>query len=122
MAIIEVAFIKLMEVLTPEELPMSGHRSRRRFRPDANEAKIVKCFRDNEAQVWIIDDPYDLLVAYMGQLFLVEVKAENGELSPKQIKNRERLWGVGCGVHIVTYVEEVIDLLTQARTSHDDRY
>lgn len=63
---------------------MSIHR--RAAKRDANEAEIVEALKKAGAQVLRISQPVDLVVAYNLRNYLLEVKSDNGRLTPMQQK------------------------------------
>ena len=62
---------------------------------DANQDQIVVALRAAGANVWIISLPVDLLVGYMGNTFLVEIKrTAKSRLTPLQ-RDFFESWGGG---------------------------
>ena len=86
---------------------------RSRNKPDANQPAIVQALRDIGAVVFLIGRPFDLLVAFRGQLFLLEVKNPEGrdKLGPSQEADILSLSLVGVEVSVVRSVEEAIECL-----------
>ncbi len=86
----------------------------KRHRPDTNQPKIVQALRDIGAVVFLIGRPFDLLVGFRGQLFLLEVKNPDGEdkLYDSQKKDIIKLDLVGVEVHVVRSVDEAIASVT----------
>lgn len=73
---------------------------------DANEGPIVSALQAVGAWVHRLDRPFDLLVHFRRQWFLLEVKQEAGRLTPAQ---RKALAEVGvAAVHIVKTPEEAL--------------
>jgi hypothetical protein len=52
---------------------------RRAKRNDANQSQIVDALRQCGAVVWVMGDPFDLLVRYRRQFFVLEVKNADGK-------------------------------------------
>lgn len=81
--------------------PINGKR-------DANEADIVSALRKAGAEVWLMDTPCDLLVAFRGCWYLIEVKASEADARRKtstaqrQQEHRDRAERCGCIIHVVT--------------------
>lgn len=88
---------------------------------DHNHSDIVEALRQIGA--YVIDcsalrNAFDLLVAYKGQLFIVEVK--NGELAPSQrkltsgeLKCKAMFESVGVTYHVIKSVDEAIELINK---------
>lgn len=94
----------------------------KRHRPDTNQKKIIQALRDIGAVVFLIGRPFDLLVGFRGELFLLEVKNPDGEdkLYDSQKKDIIKLNLVGVEVHVVRSREEAIRVCTptvQAQTA-----
>lgn len=89
---------------------------RSRNKPDTNQPKIVQALRDIGAVVFLIGRPFDLLVAFRGQLFLLEVKNPDGrdKLQNSQKKDIGKLKLRGVEVSVVRSVEEAIESVTTA--------
>lgn len=85
----------------------------KRHRPDTNQKKIVAALRDIGAVVFLIGKPFDLLVGFRGQLFLLEVKNPEGrdKLGLSQEADILALSLVGVEVRVVRSVDEAIDCL-----------
>ncbi len=76
---------------------------------DANQPKIVEELRKAGAWVWIIHQPFDLLVAFNGELHLMEVKTDKGGLNAKQTDTLRDMVGRGGYMpHIVRSVDEAL--------------
>ena len=86
---------------------------RRRNNPDANQPKIVQALRDIGAIVFLIGRPFDLLVAFRGKLFLLEIKNPAGKdkVEASQKETIERLKAVGVEAMVVRSVEEAINAI-----------
>lgn len=86
----------------------------KRHRPDTNQKKIVQALRDIGAVVFLIGRPFDLLVGFRGQLFLLEVKNPGGrdKLGLSQEADILSLSLVGVDVSVVRSVEESIEVVT----------
>ena len=89
---------------------------RRRNNPDANQAAIVDALRTIGAVVFLIGQPFDLLVAFRGNLHLLEVKNPDGldKLSNSQKEDILRLNLVGVDVRVVRSVDEALSAVTSA--------
>ena len=89
---------------------------RRRNNPDANQPKIVQALRDIGAVVFLIGQPFDLLVAFRGKLHLLEIKNPAGKdkLEDSQKEDILKLNLVGVEVHVVRSVDEAIRCVTNA--------
>ena len=95
---------------------------RKRNKPDSNQPKIVQALRDIGAVVFLIGRPFDLLVGFRGQWFLLEVKNPEGrdKLGLSQEADILALGLVGVEVHVVRSGEEAIRVCTpivQAKTA-----
>ena len=88
----------------------------KRHRPDTNQKKIVQALRDIGAVVFLIGRPFDLLVGFRGQLFLLEVKNPGGrnKLGISQEADILALSLVGVEVRVVRSVDEAIESVTTA--------
>ena len=82
-------------------------------RTDANQKKIVNALRKAGAWVYVVGKPFDLLVAFKGELNLMEVKTDEGQLNKTQVGLLIDCRRAGYMPHIVRTVneamEEVID-------------
>lgn len=87
----------------------------RRHQKDENEDDIVKAFKKAGAEVFIIDRPFDLLVAYHGELVLVEVKTHKGKLSETQKQDLSKLWQKGITIYVVRNNKDVRNVLQELR-------
>ena len=87
---------------------------RRRNNPDVNQPEIVQALRDIGAVVFLIGRPFDLLVGFRGELFLLEVKNPDGrdKLQNSQTIDILKLNLVGVEVHVVRSREEAIEVVT----------
>ena len=87
---------------------------RRRNNPDVNQPEIVQALRDIGAVVFLIGRPFDLLVGFRGELFLLEVKNPDGlnKLRLSQEADILALSLVGVEVSVVRNVEEAIRVCT----------
>ena len=54
-------------------------------RTDANQKKIMDALRKAGAWVYVVGKPFDLLVAFKGELNLMEVKTDEGQLNKTQV-------------------------------------
>lgn len=87
---------------------------------DSNHLEIVKALRSFGAFVLdcsALRNAFDLLVAYNGNIYIVEVK--NGALPPSarkltsgELECKERFESVGVTYHVITSVEEAISMLS----------
>ena len=80
---------------------------------DTNQSEIVDALRDRGCVVFVIHQPFDLLVASMGRLHIMEVKNPEGrnKLEDDQKKDLAKLWFVGVKVHVVRSVDEALEAL-----------
>jgi len=77
-------------------------------RTDANQPEIVEVLRGIGAKVWYIWRPLDLLVAFRGVFYILEVKTEDEKPSSKQRKTITEMESCGCPVHVVHNVGEAL--------------
>ncbi len=111
-----VRITKTMQAITPDQLLEEVMPSkRRRFKPDKNEPIIVDTLRKGGAEVFIIDWPFDLLIAFQGKLLLVEVKDGKNKLSRSQSKSLLKLWNKGCELAVLRSPEDAVALLNRIR-------
>lgn len=84
---------------------------------DANEASIVRVFRDLGCLVHRLDQPCDLLVyvfkSMTQRLLLVEVKTAKGDLNDKQ----RAFVAQGWPVHVIRSEDEAINLVQRMRVT-----
>lgn len=74
---------------------------------DINEPEIVEALRKAGAYVYVMREPVDLLVAFRGETFLIEVKMpKTGRVTPAQSKFFEE-WPIE-NAHIVKTIEEAL--------------
>lgn len=85
---------------------------RLRARTDANQDEIIAALRAVGAAVFYIRWPFDLLVAFRGQLYILECKAVGEHLGGEQQIDVERLDDKGVSVYVV---RSVIDALKAIR-------
>lgn len=95
---------------------------RRDAKTDANHAQIRSALRSAGAVVidtFQLKNAFDMLVAFRGQLYAVEVK--DGSLPPSKRRLsageeacKAALESVGVPYHVVTSVEEAINLITES--------
>lgn len=83
---------------------------RRARRIDATQPLIVERLRAIGAWVKVIADPFDLLVAYHGRWYVLEVKSPGGRLTSGQERDIESL-GDCATVHIVYSFDEALAVL-----------
>ena len=83
---------------------------------DTNQQEIVDALRERGAVVFVIHQPFDLLVASMGRLHIMEVKNPEGrnKLEDDQKRDMAKLWFVGVKVHVVRSVDEALEALNLA--------
>ena len=88
-----------------------------RNKTDTNQAEIVQALRDVGAMVFLIGQPFDLLVGFRGELFLLEVKNPRGrnKLGASQEADILALSLVGVEVSVVRSVEEAINSLVDKK-------
>lgn len=81
---------------------------------DANQAAIIELFRAAGASVYIIGEPVDLLIGYMGLTCAVEVKNKAGKNLPtrQQVAFFDEFKGLS---RIVRTDEDCISLLSEMR-------
>ena len=79
--------------------------TRRDARTDANENEIIKALEKVGAAVWRIKWPLDLLVAFRGTFYVLEVKTKYGKLNENQGEAVKEMMLRGCIPGIV-YSEE----------------
>ena len=79
---------------------------------DANQRDIVSALRAIGAQVWVIEEPVDLLVAYRNRWYVLECKNRDGKnrLTDAQ---RDFLKSANAPVGIVRDAESAIAFVTQ---------
>lgn len=87
---------------------------RRAAKVDSNQAAIIELFRAAGASVYVIKEPIDLLVGYMGLTCAVEVKNKAGKNLPtrQQVAFFEEFRGMS---RIVRTDEDCITLLSDMR-------
>lgn len=87
-------------------------RMRQAAKVDDNQAPIVKALRKSGAYVCIIGQPYDLLVAWRGHWFVMEVKdptksPKHQELTPSQLDTLAKL-RASAPLHLVRTPDEAL--------------
>ena len=65
-------------------------RPSRKNRRDNNEPEIVEALKEHDCSVERMDKPADLLVGYKGENYIIEVKSEDGKLTPSQKSFKKR--------------------------------
>ena len=98
---------------------------RTKARKDDNHDDIVNALRKIGAVVISIHqlkDAFDILVAYRGKLFVVEIKDGNKppskrKLTEGEVKCKNKLEGVGVTYNIVYSVDEAIELVTKIKNN-----
>jgi hypothetical protein len=89
-------------------------------RVDANQKEIVKGLRDYGAEVfhvYMVKNLFDILVAFNGQLFCMEIKDPKKPPSARKLTEGEerckvKLNGVGVDYHVVTTLPQAIQIIT----------
>lgn len=89
---------------------MTRFKPPQKARRDANEAEIVRAFRQLGCIVEHTDKPLDLLVGKHGRTHLVEVKAEGGKLTPAQEEFLSTWKGDWC---ICRSVDDVVETVME---------
>lgn len=92
---------------------------RRSARTDSNQTEIVAALRKRGAVVILthqLKNAFDILVAYDMNLYVVEIKdgtkpASARKLTDGELKCKESLESVGVKYHVVTSVEEALNLI-----------
>lgn len=94
---------------------------RRNAKVDENQPEIVEALRKAGAFVVItsqLKNAFDILVAFRGKLFIMEIK--DGEKPPSarkltdgETKCKEGIEGAGCTYHIVLSVEEALNVINE---------
>ena len=92
---------------------------RRAAKVDSNQKEIVAALRNSGAVVFhlhTIKNLFDLLVAYNGKVYCVEVK--DGSLTPSkrkltagELECKQKLESVGVTYHVVNSVTEALELI-----------
>jgi hypothetical protein len=87
---------------------------RRAAKPDANQSVLIELLRAAGASVYVIGEPVDLLVGYLGITCAVEVKNKAGKNLPtrQQVAFFEEFRGMS---RIVRTDEDCITLLSDMR-------
>ena len=96
-----------------------------RARVDDNQKEIVEGLRAFGAEVFhlhTIKNLFDILVAYNGRLFCMELKnperpKATQKLTDGEERCRVRLEGVGVKYHIVTTLQQAIQIITDESNS-----
>ena len=83
----------------------------RRTQVDANQREIVDALRKVGARVYVTGHPYDLLVRYSKQWWIIEVKYGNAGFTPSQTKDMQELADCEHGECPVIVVRNVQDAL-----------
>ena len=81
---------------------------RKDARRDANEPAIIAALMIAGAYVWRLPAPFDLLAAFRGRLYLIEVKTEDGKVTPNQAEDMELCEAAGVEVHVVKTIGEAL--------------
>ena len=82
-------------------------------RRDGNETEIVNALRHLGCLVIYMDKSsgFDLLVAYRGLLFAMEVKQRGEKLTPRENDLREKLAQHDAPYHVVHDVDEALSVM-----------
>ena len=91
-----------------------------RARVDGNQSEIVKGLRGYGAEVFhvhTVKNLFDILVAYDGKLFCMELKDPSKPKSSRKLTEGEeqcriKLNGVGVDYHIVTTLQQAIQIIS----------
>ncbi len=82
---------------------------------DENQSAIIDTLRDAGAYVQIMqpEDGFDLLVAYRGELFIMEVKRPGhiGELTQNEKDKRDGVEKMGVPYYIITEIDDALKIL-----------
>lgn len=94
-------------------------------KPDGNRSEIVDALREAGAVAIDMRPPVaghpEVLVGYIGQLVLLELKTERGTLSEEQ-RAAHRLWArAGIVVHVVRTIRDAYEAVGIAGPVSDDR-
>lgn len=95
---------------------------RRAAKTDNNQSEIVKALRQCGAFVLItsqLKNAFDILVGYRGKLFIIEIKDGNKPPSQRKLTEGELICkqgfeSVGINYHVITSVDEAIELITSS--------
>lgn len=85
---------------------MSIHRHA--ARSDENQPQIIEALRNAGAKVYHIRQPLDLLVAFRGKFYVMEVKTPTGTLSPSQKDVIQEMAYAGCWPNLVRSPEDAL--------------
>ena len=85
-------------------------------RTDANQKKIVDALREAGAWVYVVGKPFDLLVAFKGELNLMEVKTDEGQLNKTQVGLLIDCRRAGYMPHIVRTVNEAMEAVIDGKS------
>lgn len=77
-------------------------------KPDTNQPEIVEALRAVGAKAYIIGKPLDLLIAFRGVFYIIEVKSPGEKLSVSQQRTVLEMWDAGCMVNVVYDVDEAL--------------
>lgn len=81
---------------------------RRAAKVDGNAAQIVRWLEDAGAVVYVLGEPFDLLVGWRGRWDLVEIKRFGGTVTQGQVADMVRIAGSGLPpVILATTAEDV---------------
>lgn len=83
-------------------------------RVDANQKEIVNVLRNEGAYVMHLHqlkNLFDILVAYKGKLYAVEIKQIGGKLTKGEAECKKSLEQVGGKYHVVFSVQDALDML-----------
>lgn len=77
-------------------------------RTDANEPEIIEALEAAGAAVWRVKWPLDLLVAFRGKFYVLEVKMPGNSLNDNQAKVVKEMMLRGCIPGIVYSVDDAL--------------
>ncbi len=93
---------------------------RRKSQADKNQPEIVVALRAAGAKVWVIRQPFDLLVAFRGQFHVLEVKMPGKELSSTQKEIAKEMELAGCRPRVVHSSEDALQAIGAIWRDGDD--
>lgn len=83
----------------------------RRHRSDLNQTAIVEAMRQVGAEVFCVGQPFDLIVAFHGRLWLADCKAVGGDWTPAQLKSIARFNRQSVGVWRLESPEDALRMI-----------
>jgi hypothetical protein len=92
---------------------------RRAHKVDGNQAIIVEALRSAGAVVFIIEQPFDLLIWYRGKWMIMEIKMPGKKPNEKQQADIKTLWehGAYTAVYLASTPEEALQAIGSRLTS-----